>query len=221
MNSNKKEAPFVLGLTGGIGTGKSTAAGYLASRGLIHIDADAISRKLTEKVPGEDNPVLEEIERAFEGADSEDSGVLREDGSLDRKKMAELVFADPDQKKMLEDILFRQIIGEIRRRIDAAGAGDLILLDVPLLFESGLDCLCRKVIVLTAEEAVRVQRVMERDGCSEEDVLARIRNQMPEEEKCARADFVVDNSGSREELAARLDQVLEDLGEFPVDKEAK
>lgn len=213
MSSNKKEKPFVLGLTGGIGTGKSTAARYLVSKGLIHIDADAISRKLTEKVPGEANPVLEEIGIAFDGADPDGSGVLREDGSLDRKKMAEIVFADPDKKQMLEDILFRHIIAEIRRRIDAAGEGDLILLDVPLLFESGLDCLCDKVITVTADETVRVQRVMERDGCSEEDVLARIRNQMPEEEKAARADFVLNNSGSREELHGQIERILAEIKE--------
>lgn len=213
MSSNKKEKPFVLGLTGGIGTGKSTAARYLVSKGLIHIDADAISRKLTEKVPEEDNPVLKEIGCAFNGADPGGSGVLREDGSLDRKKMAEIVFADPDKKQMLEDILFRHIIAEIRRRIDAAGEGDLILLDVPLLFESGLDCLCDKVITVTADEIVRVQRVMERDGCSEEDVLARIRNQMPEEEKAARADFVLNNSGAREELHGQIDRILAEIKE--------
>lgn len=213
MSSNKKEKPFVLGLTGGIGTGKSTAARYLVSKGLIHIDADAISRKLTEKVPGEANPVLEEIGIAFDGADPDGSGVLREDGSLDRKKMAEIVFADPDKKQMLEDILFRHIIAEIRRRIDAAGEGDLILLDVPLLFESGLDCLCDKVTTVTADETVRVQRVMERDGCSEEDVRARIRNQMPEEEKTARADFVLNNSGAREELHEQIDRILAEIKE--------
>ena len=213
MSSNKKEKPFVLGLTGGIGTGKSTAARYLVSKGLIHIDADAISRKLTEKVPGEANPVLEEIGIAFDGADPDGSGVLREDGSLDRKKMAEIVFSDPDKKQMLEDILFRHIIAEIRRRIDAAGEGDFILLDVPLLFESGLDCLCDKVITVTADETVRVQRVMERDGCSEEDVLARIRNQMPEEEKAARADFVLNNSGAREELHGQIDRILAEIKE--------
>lgn len=209
MSSNKKTK--IIGLTGGIGTGKSTAAEYLASKGLQHVDADAISRQLTRKVPGIPNPVLEEIGRAFEGSPGAEHGasVLREDGSLDRAAMAAIVFSDPDRKKLLEDILFRHIIAEMDRQIEEArGAGRHVLLDVPLLFESGLDSLCDRIIVLTADEGTRVKRVMQRDGCSEEDVLARIRAQMPESEKCARADFIADNSGSIKKMQERLDDVL-------------
>lgn len=213
MSSNK----IVIGLTGGIGTGKSTAAKYLASRGMIHVDADAISRQLTEKQPGIPNPVLEEIGRAFasdgetdtDHAKAGQSPVLREDGSLDRKAMAEIVFSDPEKKKLLENILFREIIAEIHRQIDTAEEGSRILLDVPLLFESGLDSLCDKIILLTADLDVRIRRVTARDGCTPEEVRARINNQMPDEEKIPRADFVVDNSGTREELQRRLDTVLE------------
>lgn len=250
----------VIGLTGGIGTGKSTAAEYLVygrisvpdemadepfeesagkpsdvtagessyepadSRGeshsdssanlpendglrFAHVDADAISRQITEKRPGERNPVLEEIGRAFDAA--RHPRVLRKDGSLDRKVMADIVFHDSAKKKLLEEIMFREIIAEIHRQIDAAKEeGRPVLLDVPLLFESGLDSLCDKVIVLTADEDVRVRRVTQRDGCSAEDVLARIRNQMPEEEKLARADFVVDNSGTPEDMIRQLDEIL-------------
>lgn len=216
MSSNNETQ--VIGLTGGIGTGKSTAAKYLVSRGMVHIDADAISRQITEKDPDTPNPVLEEIGLAFDtnpGASPDSSGsdpqVLREDGSLDRQAMAQIVFSDPAKKKLLEDILFRHIIREIHRQIDAA-QGQSVLLDVPLLFESGLDSLCDKVIVVKAEPQVRIRRVMERDGCSAEDVEARIRNQMPEEEKIARADFAVDNSSTRQDLERQLDQVLLQLG---------
>ena len=219
---------LVIGLTGGIGTGKSTAAKYLleaelpvgfgaggltsavTAPALVHVDADAISRQLTVKEPEVTNPVLEELRDAFEGADIH---VLREDGSLDRAAMASLVFADPEKKKLLEDILFRHIIQEIHRQIDEAGkAGRPVLLDVPLLFESGLDSLCDYVIALSVDEDVRIGRVVARDGCSEEDVRARIRNQMSDEERRTRADFVVENSGSREELFRQLDEVLAEIG---------
>ena len=240
---------LVIGLTGGIGTGKSTAAKYLleaelpagfgagdltsavTAPALVHVDADAISRQLTVKEPGVINPVLEEIRDAFEkaGADRDSEGdsvlegdsvpedasvhVLREDGSLDRAAMASLVFADPEKKKLLEDILFRHIIKEIHRLIDEAGkAGSPVLLDVPLLFESGLDSLCDYVIALSVDESVRIGRVVARDGCSEEEVRARIRNQMSDEERRTRADFVVENSGSREELFRQLDEVLAEIG---------
>ncbi len=226
MSSNKEMRAAVIGLTGGIGTGKSTAAAYLlkADPALVHVDADAISRQLTVKEAGVDNPVLEEIGEAFgsigdEGPNGEPGGqapvrVLREDGSLDRAAMAGLVFADPDKKKLLEDILFRHIIREIYDRIHEAGEEDRpVLLDVPLLFESGLDSLCDAVIVLSADEDVRIHRVVARDGCSEEEVKARIRNQMSDEEKRAKADFVVDNSQGLEELQGQLDSVLEEIRE--------
>ena len=207
MNTNNTEygeGKLVIGLTGGIGTGKSTAAEYLVSKGMTHIDADAISRKITEKTPGEENPVLMEIGEAFAP-----EPVLREDGSLDRKAMADIVFHDPARKKLLEGILFREIMAEINRRIDEAEG--MILLDVPLLFETGLDSLCDRVILITADRDTRIRRVTERDGCSPEDVEARIRNQMSDEEKAAKADAVVDNSGSREDLYGQLDEIIRGL----------
>ena len=199
--TNEREGKYIVGLTGGIGTGKSTAAEYLVAKGMAHIDADAISREITEKRPGEDNPVLEKIGQAFAPAP-----VLREDGSLDRKAMAGLVFHDPARKKQLEDILFGEIRAEIRRRI-ASAEEDMVLLDVPLLFETGLDSFCDSVILITADRDTRILRVTKRDGCAPEDVEARIRNQMPDAEKAARADAVVDNSGSLEDLYRRLDAV--------------
>ena len=207
MNTNNTEygeGKLVIGLTGGIGTGKSTAAEYLVSKGMTHIDADAISRKITEKTPGEENPVLMEIGEAFAP-----EPVLREDGSLDRKAMADIVFHDPARKKLLEGILFREIMAEINRRIDEAEG--MILLDVPLLFETGMDSLCDRVILITADRDTRIRRVTERDGCSPEAVAARIRNKMSDEEKAAKADAVVDNSGSREDLYGQLDEIIRGL----------
>ena len=100
MNSSESSKnKLIIGLTGGIGSGKSTAADYLVSRGMEHIDADAISRNITKKIPGVENPVLIEIGKAFAPAP-----VLREDGSLDRKAMADIVFHDPARKKLLEEI---------------------------------------------------------------------------------------------------------------------
>lgn len=209
-------SPMVVGLTGGIGTGKTTAAAYLAAHGLMRIDADAISRRITEKIPGVRNPVLEEISRVFDGSEaqrqekSKTQRLIRPDGSLDRRAMAALVFSDPAKKELLEGILFREIIAEIKRQIKGA-KDERILLDVPLLFESGLDSLCDHIIVITADHDTRIRRVMERDGCSAADVEARIRNQMPDEEKIPRADFVVDNSGSKEQLMEQLDRVLGEL----------
>ena len=206
----------VIGLTGGIGTGKSTAARYLAQKGLAHIDADAISRQLTHKEPGVPNPVLERIGEAFA------EKVLDEDGALDRAAMAGIVFGDPAKKKLLESILFEEIILVIRRQIREArekavsreeeeGSIRGALLDAPLLFEADLQNLCDVVIVLTAEHDIRMQRIMERDGCGPEEVEARIRNQMSDEQKLALADYSADNSGDRKHLHDQLDRILEDI----------
>ncbi len=205
----------VIGLTGGIGTGKSTAARYLAQKGLAHIDADAISRQLTHKEPGVPNPVLERIGEAFA------EKVLDEDGALDRAAMAGIVFGDPAKKKLLESILFEEIILVIRRQIREArekaasqeeeGSIRGALLDAPLLFEADLQGLCDVVIVLTAEHDIRMQRIMERDGCGPEEVEARIRSQMSDEQKLALADYSADNSGDRKHLQEQLDRILEDI----------
>ena len=207
MNSNdrrqKKDADvFVLGLTGGIGTGKSTAAEYLTSKGFIHIDADAIGRELT----ADGSPVLQVLDDAFS---TDGCQILRQDGSLDRKALADIVFGDRRQKDKLDDIMFSRIGEIIRHRIDQAHAP--VLLDAPLLFEAGLDHLCDRVILICCDLAKRLRRVAERDNISEEEISARIRSQMPDGEKKAHADYIVDNSGSLEELHTRLNDILYEL----------
>lgn len=202
MNSNKK---IVLGLTGGIGTGKSTAARYLVSRGFTHIDADQIGRDLTK----DGSPMLAVLEENFGRSEEhpERPSVLREDGSLDRAGLARIVFADPEKKARLDGIMFTEIIRIIRERIE--GAKGPVLLDAPLLFESEADALCDKVILVTADEEARIRRVMSRDGASREDVLARMGSQMSDADKASRADLIVDNSGSREDLFRQLDEALD------------
>lgn len=222
MNSNNgdKSGYPVIGLTGGIGTGKTTAAEYLASKGMLHIDADAISRAITAKEEGVPNPILEEIGGVFGSAGpfgTAGTEVIRPDGSLDRAAMAGLVFSDPEKKKVLEEILFTGIIKRIRQQIDEADRP--VLLDAPLLYESGLDGICDDVILITADPEVRIARVTARDGCSPEDVMARMRNQMPEEEKKKRADYIADNSSDLEHLRERLDAIAEELAvKFHIDK---
>ena len=192
MISNK----YVLGLTGGIGTGKTTAAEYLTSRGFIHVDADQIGRDITVK----GSPVLQLLRDAF------GEEIFMEDGSLHRKKLASIVFSDPDQKKKMDDIMFAEIGRIIRERISLAKGP--VLLDAPLLYESGLDCLCDEVILITCDIETRLERVASRDGAGREEVLARIRNQMSDEEKSGKADHIVDNSGGLEELYNKLDKIL-------------
>lgn len=199
----------IIGLTGGIGTGKSTAASYLQSKGYAVIDADQIGRDMT----ADGSPMIDRINTLF--GPSGPYGrpgyeILSAPGKLDRKAMADLVFGDEDTRNIYNEIMFGAIISAIQDSIcdyDLEGR-EGVLIDAPLLFESGANELCDKVILITADLEKRIERVALRDGMSREDIVSRINSQMSDEEKAKLADFVVDNSGSVGELEKNLDQIL-------------
>ena len=205
MSANR---PYIIGLTGGIGTGKSEAAKFLASLGAVHLDADAISHELTE--PG--GEALEPIHAEF------GEGVFREDGKLDRQALANIPFSDPARKRALEAILHPRIQRDPMRGIDRAAeeGAKVVILDVPLLFETGMDALCDETWVLSADPETQVARVMMRDRVEREQVEARIQNQMPAEEKEKLATQVIPTERPMEktqaELASMYQQVLKRLG---------
>ncbi len=200
----------IVGLTGGIGTGKSTAAEYLKGKGFAHIDADAISRDIT----ADGSPMLPVLDGLFGPSGQfgkEGVEILRPDGSLDRAALASLVFTDQGRKRQLDQVMFRAIIAEIDQQIDAwqkaASQNPVgILLDAPLLFEAGLDTRCDLVLLLVADEEVRVRRVCSRDGVTKREVRDRINSQLSDDEKREKSDVIIDNSGSREDLAQRLEK---------------
>lgn len=196
----------VVGLTGGIGTGKSTAAEYLKDKGFAHIDADQIGRDIT----ADGSPMLPVLDSIFgPGGEYGVEGfeILREDGSLDRKALASIVFTNMDRKLKLDEVMFKAIIAETERLIDVYTAEDPvgILIDAPLLFEAGLDKNCDLVLLIVADMDVRIHRVCARDGATEQEVRNRINSQMSDEEKRLRSHVIVDNSGSIEELEKQLD----------------
>lgn len=196
----------VLGITGGIGSGKSTAAEYLVSLGFACIDADQIGRDLT----ADGQPVLAVIRDEF-GAVEYDEDAPGNGLVLDRKALASIVFTDISRREAFDKIIHAEIISEIDRLIagyreDEGLRG--ILLDAPLMFEAGIDNRCDAVILITADIDTRVRRVVERDGTTEEDVRNRIANQMSDEEKKKLADFVVDNSGMQSQLYAQIDGII-------------
>lgn len=191
----------VIGLTGGIGTGKSTVSGYLKDWGFAVIDADQIARQIVE--PGK--PLLAELEHVF------GSSIIRQDGTLDRKGLAAVVFQDTEKRKILDHLMHGTILDEIERKTGLYKQEKQykgVIIDAPLLFETGLDQKCSQVWLVTASEDLRIQRVCARDQVSEEQVRDRIRNQMPEEEKKKMADCIIDNSGSRNDLEKHLEQML-------------
>lgn len=188
-----------IGLTGGIGSGKSTVARLLAARGAVVIDADAIVHEL--QAPGQ--PLLDEIARAF------GPGILRPDGSLDRPALAAIVFRDEEARRRLNALVHPKVGVEMaRREAEARAAGaPLVVLDIPLLLErgpagrAGFDA----VVVVWAPVEVQISRTVARDGCSEDEARRRIAAQMSLDEKRALADLVIDNSGTLEATAARIE----------------
>lgn len=199
--------PYIIGLTGGIGTGKSEAAKFLASLGAVHLDADAISHALT--APG--GEALEPIRAEF------GDEMFLDDGTLDRRALADLTFSDPERRRALEAILHPRIQREIMRGIDRAAeeGAKVVILDVPLLFETGMDALCDETWVLSADSETQVARVMMRDRIEREQAEARIQSQMPADEKAKLATLVIPTERPMEktqaELASLYQQVLKKL----------
>ncbi len=200
----------VIGLTGGIGTGKSTVAGIFAELGAVVIDADAIVHEL--QAPG--TPMLAEIAAAF-GPD-----VIRPDGSLDRPRLGEIVFRDPDARRRLGQIVHPGVGAEMLRRLAAARAAraKLVVLDIPLLFEgrkagTGSAALLAfdATVLVYAREAQQVERQMARDGHARDEALRRVRSQLPIEEKRALADHVIDNSGTLADTERQVRELYERL----------
>lgn len=194
----------VIGLTGGIGAGKSTASQHLQKLGFAIIDADQISREVVE--PGK--PLLTELKTAF-GVE-----IILPDGALDRKALGNIVFSQEEKRRQLERLMHGEILRTIRSRVEEArcfGRYRAAFIDAPLLFETGLDGDCEAVWLITADYEIRMKRVMARDGLRAEEVRARIDGQMREEEKRRRADVIVDNSGTQPELYEALDALTAKL----------
>jgi len=180
----------ILGLTGGIGTGKTHVARLFEKLGVPVIDADAITHELQDR----GSPLLAELAEAF-GRE-----ILRPDGSLDRARLGDLVFRDAQARARLEALVHPAVGAEMARRIAAArsAGAPLVLLDIPLLFEVGGKHRAgvEAVILVWARAEQQIERQVARDGCTPEEAERRLRAQRPIDEKRALADFVIDNSGS-------------------------
>jgi dephospho-CoA kinase len=186
---------LLIGLTGGIGSGKSTVSALLAERGAVVIDADRITRELQE--PG--TSVFEAMVERF------GPGIVAADGTLDRQAVADVVFSDAQALQALNAIVHPAVGAEIARRLEAeAGTDRVVILDVPLLVESGRDDLAALVVV-DVDPEIALQRLVEQRGMREDDARARMARQASREDRLARADEVIDNSGSLDDLATQVD----------------
>ncbi len=191
----------LFGLTGGIGSGKSAAARRFRERGLPVVDADLLAREVVAK----GTPALAEIVERF-GVE-----ILDGEGNLDRKRLAARVFKNEDDRRALNTITHPRVgslLHERAHELERRGE-PLACYEVPLLFEAGLDSVLRPIVVVDAPIEARVERTVNRDGATPDEVLARVQAQMPLEQKVARADIVIDNSGSPEELRVQADHALD------------
>jgi dephospho-CoA kinase len=196
---------ILVGLTGGIGSGKSTVSALLAERGAVILDADAIARDLQRA----GQPVLAAIVERF------GDEMLTAEGELDRAGLAKLVFADPDALADLNALVHPAVGAELLRRIEAArGTDAVVVLDSPLLAAHPREGMAATIVVDVPVERA-VSRLVEQRGMAEADARARIANQISREERLATADRVIDNSGDRAALEAQVDDLWQWLQTLP------
>jgi dephospho-CoA kinase len=195
---------LIVGLTGGVASGKTAVSQVLKEEGAYIIDADQIARELVQP----HTPAWNELIRAF------GKEILQEDESIHRKKLADKVFADPEKRKLLNEILHPRITEEMNRRTKEIGQEDpdaIIVIDAPLLIEVGYHRKMEKLIVVTSTEAQQIERLKERDGINPDEALRIFASQMALEEKVKLADFVIRNVGSLEETRKRAKEVFNEL----------
>jgi len=195
---------LIVGLTGGVASGKTAVSQVLKEEGAYIIDADQIARELVQP----HKPAWNELIRAF------GQEILREDGSIHRKKLADKVFADPKQRKLLNQILHPRIKEEMDRRAKKIGEKDpnaIVVIDAPLIVELGDHREMDKLIVVTTTQTQQIERMKDRDGTSPKEALRIVSSQMPMEEKSKFADYVIQNEGSLEETKKRAKEIFKDL----------
>ncbi len=188
---------MIIGLTGGIATGKSTAAEYLNKKGAKVIDADQISHKISQKGEKGWKLVVNEF----------GEGILREDGEFDREKLADIVFSDAAKRKKLESLLHPLIIYEMKEEAhEYLENNKIVIFMAPLLYETGLNRFCDQVWVISASEKVQIERLKKRNKLDQDAALKRINSQLSIEKKKKQADVVIENNSTIVDLKENLDR---------------
>lgn len=191
---------IIVGLTGGIATGKSTVAKMFKEAGAVIVDADLIAREVVEK----GTPAWKKVKDEF------GDEILLDDQEIDRDKLGDIIFNNPEKKELLNSIVHPAVfqkIGERINKVEQDTPDAVVILDVPLLIESGMQDGFSDVVLVYITEEMQVKRLMDRDGFSEKDAFARIRSQMPIAEKKDIVDIVIDNSEGLENTRRQVVEV--------------
>lgn len=190
-----------IGITGGIGSGKTTVSHYLLDNGYFVIDADKVARELIEK----GTPVLQELVGTFGGQ------ILTEDGELDRRALAEIAFSNPSQKKQLDQVMHHRILEKIELMMENLPSAEVVFVDAALIFEAGWNQYFDQVWLVDASEEIRRERIRMRDDLTRVQILERMNAQLNSYERRQRADRVLWNEGSKEELYEQVERLLNNL----------
>ena len=194
----------VIGLTGQTGAGKTSVSEVIRSRGIPVIDADQVSRDVVAK----QKECVADLALAFSIT------ILNADGTLNRKRLASIVFCDPAQLRRLNTIIFPYIVREVNERVEAlrkTGRHEMAVLDAPTLFESGCDSICDKVVSVIANETERLNRIVIRDRLTDEEARNRIASQQPDDFYVSRSQYVIENNGRADEIRLKTIELLERL----------
>lgn len=194
-----KNTPNIIGLTGGIGSGKSTIANYFLELGVPVYIADEQAKKIMNYPE-----TIEEVQAIFE------ENIINSDGFLDRKKIASIVFDNTDLLNKLNQIIHPKVNKDFKEWLANQNNHRFIIKEVAILFETNSEKNFDKIILVTAPEHIRIQRVIERDNASEKDVIQRIKNQLPDEVKASKSDYIIYNI-DKESAKKQANKIFESL----------
>jgi len=190
---------MILGLTGGIASGKSTVSKKLKELGSYIIDADNISKEVSNSTE-----VLKKLEEKF-------GSEIIDQGHLDRQKLRKIIFENEEKRELLNSIMHPVIVAKIIEGIENNRGEKLIILDIPLLYETGLEYLCDKVLIVCTDESIQVERVKQRDGIELKMAKKIIKSQMSLAEKKKKADIHIENNGNLEELLKKVELIYSEI----------
>lgn len=191
---------MIIGITGGIASGKSTVSNYLKTKGFSIFDADKIAKELLEK-----EEIIAKLIKVF-GKD-----ILNENLKVNRKKLKEIVFENKNLLNNLNEIIHPEVFSFYEKIKKNKSSNEIFIFDVPLLFETGFDKLCDKTLLVVTDRNTQINRIIKRDNISEELAEKIISSQMSDKEKKEKANFIIENTGTVEDLKKKIDKLCKEI----------